>query len=152
MAFDHERLDVYRRALELVVVAHEVAANLPKGRGYLTDQLRRAATSIPLNIAEGAGEFAPQDKARFYRIARRSATETAAILDVCRNLELLAEDQHRGARELLIRIVSMLTRLAQRGDESASLRARAGARAGAREGESGNSAAAPPRTELPDTP
>jgi four helix bundle protein len=113
MAFDHERLDVYRRALELVVVAHEVAANLPKGRGYLTDQLRRAATSVPLNIAEGAGEFAPKDKARFYRIARRSATESAAILDVCRDLELLAEDHHQRARDLLIRIVSMLTRLAQ---------------------------------------
>ena len=65
-------------------------------------------------------EFAPKDKARFYRIARRSATESAAILDVCRDLELLVADRHQRARELLIRIVSMLTRLAQRRDAAES--------------------------------
>ena len=57
--FEHERLDVYRTAIEFLVVADEIATNLPKGRAYLADQLRRAATSIPLNIAEGAGEFSP---------------------------------------------------------------------------------------------
>ena len=55
--FDHERLDVYRLALEFVVVASDVAERMPKGRAYLADQLQRAATSIVLNIAEGAGEF-----------------------------------------------------------------------------------------------
>src|SRR5262245_19538955 len=86
--FEHERLAVYRAAIELVAVADVIAAEVPRGRSYLADQLRRAATSIPLNTAEGAGEFASADKARFYRIARRSATESAAILDVCRLLRL----------------------------------------------------------------
>jgi hypothetical protein len=53
---EHERLDVYRAAIELLVLADEVAAALPRGRGYLADQLRRAASSIPFNIAEGAGD------------------------------------------------------------------------------------------------
>jgi four helix bundle protein len=44
-----------------------------------------------LNIAEGAGEFSPSEKARFYRMARRSATECAAILHVCRRLALVEE-------------------------------------------------------------
>ena len=52
--FDHERWDVYRAALEfIIVVKHRVEA-LPRGNADLTDQLQRACTSIPLNIAEGA--------------------------------------------------------------------------------------------------
>ena len=79
--FDHERLDVYAVAIDFVVLANEVVERLPRGRGYLADQLQRAATSIPRNIAEGAGEYSGAEKARFYRIARRSGTECAAILD-----------------------------------------------------------------------
>jgi four helix bundle protein len=99
--FDHERLDVYRVALEFVVLASDVAGRMPKGRAYLADQLQRAATSIALNIAEGAGEFASAEKARFYRIARRSATESAAILDVCRKLNLDEARLHAAGREHL---------------------------------------------------
>ena len=72
-----------------------------------------AATSIPLNTAEGAGEFAANEKARFYRMAKRSATECAAILDVCGRLELVAPATHDEARGLLLRMVSMLTKLAK---------------------------------------
>ena len=73
--FEHDRLDMYKAAIEFLALADTIAGALPRGRAYLVDQLRRAATSISLNIAEGAGEFAPADKARFYRMARRSATE-----------------------------------------------------------------------------
>ena len=69
--FDHERLNVYR----FVVLADEIVANLPRGRAYLADQLRCAGSSIALNIAEGAGEFAVAEKVRFYRMAKRSAME-----------------------------------------------------------------------------
>jgi hypothetical protein len=68
-----------------------------------------AASSIPLNIAEGAGEFAAADKARFYRFARRSATESAALIDVLAVLELTDEPLRTRARGLLLRIVAMLT-------------------------------------------
>ena len=81
MRFDHERLDVYRLALEFVAIANDLVESFPHGRAYLPDQLQRAATSVPLNVAEGAGEHSKRDKARFYRMARRSATECAAILD-----------------------------------------------------------------------
>lgn len=57
MAFDHERLDVYQTALDFIVETQDVVSHLPRGRGHLVDQLQRAATSIVLNIAEGAGEF-----------------------------------------------------------------------------------------------
>ena len=112
-AFDHDKLDVYNVALDFVVLANDIVEQLPRGRGYLADQLQRAATSVPLNIAEGAGEYSRADKARFYRIARRSGTECAAILDVCRRLQLVSEDRHAAGRDLLLRIVSMLVRMAR---------------------------------------
>jgi len=82
--FDFERWDVYRAALEFIVVIKNVVESLPRGNAYLSDQLQRAGTSIPLNIAEGAGEHSGLEKARFYRMAKRSATECASILDVYR--------------------------------------------------------------------
>lgn len=86
--FDHEKLDVYVATMDFVALTHKTIAALPVGHAGLGDQLRRAATSIALNIAEGAGEFSKPDKARFYRFARRSATECAAALDVAVRLEL----------------------------------------------------------------
>ena len=112
--FDHEKLDVYRAAIQFVVVANSIAEKLPRGRAHLVDQLQRAATSIPLNIAEGAGEYSLKEKARFYRIARRSATECAAILDVCESLNLVEPEELMDARELLMRIVAMLVGLVKR--------------------------------------
>jgi four helix bundle protein len=72
-------LDAYHIAVEFVVLSDAVIENLPRGKGYLSDQLQRAALSIPLNIAEGAGEYAVDEKVRFYRMAKRSATECALV-------------------------------------------------------------------------
>ena len=111
--FDHEKLDVYNAAIVFVALADDVIEHLPRGRGYLADQLQRAATSIALNVAEGAGEFSKKDKARFYRMALRSGTECAALLDVCRKLKLVDEKAASHGRDLLLRIVSMLTRMSR---------------------------------------
>ena len=111
--FDHERLDVYAVAIDFVVLANEVVERLPRGRGYLADQLQRAATSIPPNIAEGAGEYSRAEKARFYRIARRSATECAAVLDVAHRLRLVEEERYEAGRVLLLRVVPMLVKIAR---------------------------------------
>ena len=112
--FEHERLDVYKAAIELLVLADAIAATLPRGRGYLADQLRRAASSISFNIAEGAGEFASDEKVRFYRMARRSATESAAILDACRVLSLTPDPSSQAGRAVLLRIVAMLTAMVKK--------------------------------------
>ena len=74
MPFDHERLDVYSLALDLLVLADDTIEHLPRGRSHLADQLGRAATSIVLNIAEGAGKFSKPDKRRYYLTAVGSAT------------------------------------------------------------------------------
>jgi len=111
---DHEKLDVYQVALDFVVTASEIIDRLPKGSSYIVDHLQRASLSVPLNIAEGAGEFSEKEKIRFYRIARRSATECSAILDVCRRLGLVEDSQIEEGRGLLVRLVAMLVRLARK--------------------------------------
>jgi four helix bundle protein len=113
MPFDHERLDVYRLSLDFLVLAERVVHALPKGRAHLADQLTRASLSVVLNIAEGAGKFSRGDKRRYYLAARGSATESAALLDVCGRLELAADVDHRAGKEMLGRIVPMLVRLAR---------------------------------------
>ena len=114
MYLDHEKLDVYQVAVEFVIIADGIVEQLPRGRGYLSDQLQRAALSIALNIAEGAGEYSSDEKIRFYRMAKRSATECAAIVNICLRLQLIDEKRYLQARELLIRLVSMLIKMAQR--------------------------------------
>ena len=89
-----------------------------RGRRYLADQLRRAATSVSLNIAEGAGEFSPDEKSRFYRMAKRSATECAATPHVCRRLNLVDDTRFNSGRELLLRIVAMIVQMARRQSEA----------------------------------
>lgn len=111
--FDHERLDVYQVSLDLIVLIDKVIEHLPRGRAYLADQLQRAGTSVSLNIAEGAGEYSASEKGRFYRMAKRSATECAGIFEICHRLQIIEEIRYLKARELLIRIVSMLTKMAQ---------------------------------------
>jgi four helix bundle protein len=90
-----------------------VLETLRRGRGHLCDQLTRASTSIVLNVAEGAGKHSKADKRRYYLWARGSATESAALLDVLLRLELLDEAGHRTGKETLVRVVSMLIKLAQ---------------------------------------
>ena len=90
-------MDVYRVAIEFIGTASTIAKVLPQGRAYIAEQLNRAALSI---------------KKRFYRMAKRSATECAAILDVCKSLELAESELIDVGKEQLDRIVSMLVRLA----------------------------------------
>ena len=112
MPFDHERLDVYQIALDFLVLAEGIAEKLPRGRTHLRDQLARASLSIVLNIAEGAGKFSKPDKRRYYLSAAGSATECAAILDVCDRLRLIDDATRDCGKALLDRDVAMLVRLA----------------------------------------
>jgi four helix bundle protein len=113
MQLDHERLDVYDLSLEFLVLANGIVEGLPRGRSHLADQFTRASLSIVRNLAEGAGKHSKLDKRRYYVTARGSATESAALLDVCQRLKILDEAGHRAAKGMLVRIVSMLIKLAQ---------------------------------------
>src|SRR6266446_2299965 len=95
--FDHEKLDVYREAIAFCGWAGELLSEIG-AKAAAKDQLDRASTSIPLNIAEGNGKFSGKDRARFLEIARGSALECAACLDVLVARKLAAPKQVAGAK------------------------------------------------------
>ncbi len=113
MPFDHERLEAYQAALDFFDIADVIVERLRErgGRSHLADQLARAALSVVNNIAEGAGKFSKPDKGRFYTTAIGSATESAAMLDVCLRRRLIAPETHDRGKQLLDRVVAMLVSL-----------------------------------------
>jgi four helix bundle protein len=103
--------NVYQCALRFAALAFQILQKIPRGHSELTDQLRRATISIPLNIAEGAGKPTDKDRSRFHAIARGSAMECGAILDIM-HLQALAEPQTlTEAKSLLVRLVAMLSKM-----------------------------------------
>ena len=108
---NHEDLDVYQASIRFFAAATRLIASWPRGHGALADQFRRAATSIPLNIAEGAGRNTIREGQRFYGFARGSAHECGAILDAARLLGIVEEEPYLKGKATLVRIVSMLVRL-----------------------------------------
>jgi four helix bundle protein len=105
---DAEKLICYDVALELQALCGTL---VPAAHRVLQDQLERASLSVVCNIAEGAGRRSRKDKRRFYTMARGSATETAAIVDVLRLRRLAPEGACASARTLALRVVQLLTKL-----------------------------------------
>ena len=109
---DFEKLIVYPKAERLFEVCNRVANGLPQSQSILADQLRRASLSTMLNIAEGAGEFAPKEKSRIYRIAKRSGSETYGALRAVRLARFGSQDVDEGIG-LANEVVAMLTSMIQ---------------------------------------
>jgi len=108
--FDHEKLKVYQTAIGFVKWVQQTLEKVPKGHAVYK-QLDRSSTSIPLNIAEGNGKFTSRDRCRYFDIARGSALESAAALDVLVARAIVKSDQIVPGKELLKNIVSMLVGL-----------------------------------------
>jgi len=106
-----QRLDVYQRAIEFLVVAIEVVEQVPRGHAERCDQLSRAAESVVRNIAEGAGRWSDADSAKHYKIARGEAMEAAASLDVLRVRQLVSQQHYDRGVSLLASVVAMLTKM-----------------------------------------
>jgi four helix bundle protein len=117
---DHEKLDVYQEAIAFCGWVGELLVAI-SAKAAVKDQLDRASTSIPLNIAEGNGKFSSRDRARFLEMARGSALECAACLDVLLVRKLASEKQVFSAKEQLARIVQMLVGLLRKFSERADV-------------------------------
>src|SRR6266404_4115448 len=111
--FDHEKLEVYREAIAFIAWLSALLEGTVR-IGEVKDQLDRASTSVPLNIAEGNGKYALKDRCRLFDIAHGSALECAAGLDVLVAKGKLTSDQIRIGKERLQRIVRMLMGLIKR--------------------------------------
>ena len=94
--------------------AEEVAAlreSLPRGYGFLADQLNRAALSIATNLAEGNGRFTKADRKNFFTIARGSVQECDPLLEVAHRRGLLDKARHSRLRDELETIAKMISGL-----------------------------------------
>ena len=111
--FDHEKLDVYQEAIAFCGWVGELLSQI-SAKAAAKDHFDRALTSLPLNIAEGNGKFSTVDRARFLEIARGSALECAACLDVLAVRKLVAAERILPAKERLVRIVNMLMGMLKR--------------------------------------
>ena len=112
--FDHQRLDVYRVALQLAQQSKGLADRVPRGYRSFADQLLRAAGSTVLLIGEGANRFSQGQKRQRYAEARGECGELAAALELLVVLELVPANDAQQALALAGRVGAMLTRLLQR--------------------------------------
>lgn len=114
MAHKYRELKVWQRAMDFVVDVYALTARFTDAERYgLTSQLRRAATSIPLNIAEGAGNTSDAEFHRFLRIALRSAYETSTAIEIARRLGYCTPDEASRLLDEGDHIAAMLYRLIQ---------------------------------------
>jgi four helix bundle protein len=118
--FDHEKLDVYQESIVLCNWVGDLLSEITS-KAAATDLLDRASTSLPLNIAEGNGKFSDKDRSRFFEMARGSALECAACLDVRLVRKLANQDQVILAKERLARIVQMLVGLLRKFSDPAGI-------------------------------
>jgi len=118
--FDHEKLDVYCVELQFTAwigdFLHDVSLSSCLHRRELIEQLDRASLSILLNTAEGNGKRQGRQRAKFFDDARGSAFECAACLDASVARRFVSITRIRPGKEMLARVVAMLTRLVDRFD------------------------------------
>jgi four helix bundle protein len=105
---NHEKTRLYQTSLELVAQCAQMAKRFPPGLGFLSDQLRRAAASVPLNFAEGCRRKSLKERARYFEIASTSAREVSAIIDVAFVSEGVAEDERAKAKDRCDHLCAML--------------------------------------------
>lgn len=91
----HKDLDAWKLSVELVVLIYQLTSTFPKEEVFgLTNQIRRAAVSIPSNIAEGAARNSNKELIQFLHISLGSQQELDTQLLIAKKLEYLTDDQY----------------------------------------------------------
>ena len=99
---------IWQEAHQLTLKIYESSKGFPKEETFgITSQLRRAAVSIPCNIAEGCGRYTPKDFANFLQIALGSTNETDYLTLLAKDLKYLSEDQYSDVQERLNKVRAM---------------------------------------------
>jgi len=106
-----EKLRVHKEALILIVLVDSLTSKFERRRFYLADQIRRAALSVILNIAEAAEEYSSAEKARIFGLARRSVGEVVCGLQVAVVLKLIQPDDLTDSIGQCGKVSGMLTRI-----------------------------------------
>ncbi len=91
---DYKQLEVWKRSMQLAREVYRVGALMPRSEQFaLSEQMRRAVTSIPSNIAEGYARGSRKEYCRFVRIARGSAAEAETQLLLATSLEMVTREE-----------------------------------------------------------
>ena len=120
---DFRRLKVWQLGHEFTLAVYAATAKFPRSESFsLTSQLRRSASSIPSNIAEGCGRGSNADFARFLQTARGSASEADYQLQLAHELNYVDQDTYADLRRVdeLQRMLSSLIRTLRLHDERRS--------------------------------
>ncbi len=109
---NYNDLQVWKESMQLVIVVYKISSTFPNEERYcITDQMRRAAVSIPSNIAEGHSRNTKPDFARFLRISLGSCTELETQIIIAKNLEYVTEEKIEPILNQSLVIRKMLTKL-----------------------------------------
>ena len=115
MGNTYKDLMVWQKSMQAAKCIYKLVKKLPKEETYaLSDQMRRAAVSIPSNIAEGQSRTSHKEFARFLSIAKGSASELTTQLELCVMIEYLTDEEIRESMQLLDEIERMLHTMIQR--------------------------------------
>lgn len=109
---DYRKLAVWEKAHQMVLATYRVTRNFPKDELYgLMSQMRRAATSIPSNLAEGSGKGTDAELVRYARISMGSARELEYQYLLVRDLEYISPDDFNSLDAQIKEVLRMLTGL-----------------------------------------
>jgi four helix bundle protein len=108
----HTKLDVFITGKSLVLSCYKISGLLPQDERFnMTQQLRRAALSIQLNIAEGSSRKSAIERRRYYEISRGSVIEVDPILDLAEELEYFKKEDLIETGDLIIQTFKMLSKM-----------------------------------------
>ena len=109
---NYESLEVWKKAMELVKEVYTISKSYPKEELYaLTSQTRRAAISIPANIAEGVGRNYRKDSIQFFHVSRGSLYELETLLNIAARLDFIAKQDFNGFSNKINECIKILNGL-----------------------------------------
>ena len=112
LELSHTKLDVFKVAREFVLSCYKETKNFPSEEKFgLISQIRRAALSVHLNIAEGCSRKSVAERKRFYEIARGSLIEVDAALDIAVHLNYITKEQLKESGILIVRTFQLISKM-----------------------------------------
>lgn len=112
LALSHTKLDVFKISKEFVLTCYKETKDFPSEEKFgVISQIRRAALSVHLNIAEGCSRKSLAERKRFYEIARGSLIEVDTALDIAVNLSYTSKEKLNELGVLIIRIFQLISKM-----------------------------------------
>ena len=114
LQLNHQKLDVYKIGKSFALECYKFTKRLPAEEKFImVQQIRRAALSVCLNIAEGSSRKSPAERSRFFEISRGSIIEIDAALDVSEELKYCKKEELQLLGEFMLRTFTMLSKMLQ---------------------------------------